>query len=245
MKQTSKNDIDRTVICQAFLDAMGGGNYLEIGVFVGNSFIPIRASAKWGVDPDYTLTRRRVLKYRVFAALRLKEERLFRMTSDDFFRQQSPMLARRGVDVAFIDGLHTYEQTLRDVLNTLKYLRPGGVIVMHDCNPDTEAHAMPLETIEAYGKEGVPGWDNTWYGDVWKTIVHLRSLHPDLEAVVLDCDTVVGVVRWKPAQKMLPLSANQIREMHYADLESNRHELLGLRPPEYLWDMVKTGQYQR
>jgi len=96
------------------------------------------------------------------------------------------------------------------------------VIVMHDCNPDTEAHAMPLETIEAHGKEGVPGWDNTWYGDVWKTIVHLRAMHADLETVVLDYEAGVGVVRRKPAQKMLQFSANQIREMHYADLESNR-----------------------
>jgi len=243
MKQRSKNDVDRIVICQAFLDAIGGGNYLEIGVNDGNSFIPIRAAAKWGVDPAYTLTRRRVLKYQVFAALRLKEERLFRMTSDNFFRQQSPMLARRGVDVAFIDGLHTYEQSLRDVLNTLKCLRPGGVIVMHDCNPPTELAATPLESVPDIPKD-TPGWPGAWYGDVWKTIVHLRAMHPDLETIVLDCDAGVGLVQRKPAPMMLRFSTNQIREMHYADLESNCHELLGLKPPAYLWEMVKTCQHQ-
>jgi predicted O-methyltransferase YrrM len=218
---------------------MGGGNYLEVGVFVGNSFIPIRATAKWGVDPAYTLTRRRVLKYRVFAALRLKEERLFRMTSDDFFEQHGQMLAKRGVDVAFLDGLHSYEQTLRDVLNSLKYLRPGGVIVVHDCNPLTELAATPAEAVPDIPKD-TPGWPGAWYGDVWKAIVHLRSMHPELDTVVLDCDAGVGVVRRKPASKTLRLVGNQIREMRYADLASNRHELLGLRPPAFLWEMVDT-----
>ena len=236
-----KEHIDRVVICQAFLDAMGGGNYLEIGVNSGNSFIPIRASAKWGVDPAYTLTRRRILKYQLFSASGLKEERLFRVTSDDFFQKQSSMLSKRGVDVAFLDGLHTYEQTLRDVLNTLKYLKPGGVILIHDCNPSSELAATHVESIEVLIKKGIPGWNGVWNGDVWKTIVHLRSLHPDLETVVLDCDQGVGVVRRKPGQKKLPFTAGENQKLSYAALDANRHAWLGLKPATYLREMLGTN----
>ena len=239
MKQQSAQAIDRIVICQAFLDALDGGNYLEVGVFVGNSFIPIRATTKWGVDPNYRLTPQRRLKYRVFAALGLKEERLFRMTSDRFFQQERQMLTERGVDVAFLDGLHTYEQTLLDVQNTLKYLRPGGVIVLHDCNPDTELAATPLDRVK-FIREGTPGWPGAWNGDVWKTIIHLRSLHPELETLVLDCDTGVGVVRRKPNSSLIGLSAGQIRDMNYTDFDANRAKFLGLKDPMHLWEIVES-----
>jgi hypothetical protein len=241
MSTNQENNIDRIVICQAFLGRKGTGSYLEIGVNTGRSFMPIRASSKWGVDPAYKFRRKRLLKYRVFAALGLKEERLFRMNSDQFFQQHGPTLAKRGVDVAFLDGLHTYEQTLQDVVNTLKYLRKGGVIVIHDCNPACEADATRATSFEAFIKIGIPGWGGTWNGDVWKTIVHLRAMYPNLETVVLDCDHGVGVVRQKPARKTLQFTADQIQQLTYADLDSNRHELLGLKPAAYLWEMVEAN----
>jgi hypothetical protein len=168
----------------------------------------------------------------VQTALGLKEERLFRMTSDSFFQQQGKMLERRGVDVALIDGLHTYEQTLQDVLHTLPYLNPGGVIVLHDCNPASELAATPADSYEAMVRQN-PGWSGDWNGDVWKVIVHLRSLHPDLEALVLDCDYGVGVVRRKTGGEALGFSAEQIRQMRYADLDLHRQEWLNLKPPAF------------
>ena len=160
------------------------------------------------------------------------------MTSDDFFRSQGRLL-ERGIDVALLDGLHTYDQTLRDVLNTLPRLKPGGVIVIHDCNPATELAATPAPSYE-HLMERMPGWCGDWNGDVWKVMVHLRSLRPDLEAVVLDCDYGIGVIRRGPVAETLPFSESQIADMQFADLERSRHELLGLRPPDYIWEMVKT-----
>ncbi len=238
MKPHLENQIDRIVVCQAFLDARGRGNYLEIGVSRGTSFMAIKASAKWGVDPMYALPLRQRVKYRLGTALGWKEARLFRMTSDDFFRRQGGLLARRGVDVALVDGLHTYEQTLRDVLHTLEHLKPGGVIVLHDCNPLTEAAAYPGESYDAAVEERLGGENGIWNGDVWKVIVHLRALRADLATVVLDCDHGVGVVQKKPGGEKLTLSVEEIRAMTYADLDGSRQELLGLRTPAYLEEMV-------
>jgi hypothetical protein len=229
--------VDRIAVCQAFLDARGGGNYLEIGVSRGGSFMPVRAKAKWGVDPGYLITRNQYLKLRLRALLAGREVRLFKLTSDDFFQRRRGWLGCRGIDVALLDGLHTYQQTLRDVLNTLAFLKPGGAIVIHDCNPATALAATPALSYDDMMKR-IPGFQGDWNGDVWKVIVHLRALRSDLEAVVLDCDYGVGVVRRQPAQERLRRSQEQIDALQYADLALNRQEFLGLTAPGDVWEIV-------
>ena len=231
--------MDRVQIAQDLLTSMGGGTYLEIGVASGASFIPIKARRKWGVDPGYTLTRRRRSKYAVFSFLGITIERLFRVTSDDFFLKNEALLASRGIDVCLVDGLHTYEQSLKDVLNTLKYLTPKGVILVHDCNPSTELMARPAAAIEELIRLGIPDWDGAWSGDVWKTIVHLRSLRDEVDAFVLDCDTGVGVVTKRRPRNRLSYSEADIRAMDYSLLSGNRRSLLGLQSSEYFEEFLR------
>lgn len=230
--------MDRIILAQKILELISGENYLEIGVSTGSSFIPIQAKRKWGVDPAYYLTWKRRLKYRVWSSLGLKEERLFRMTSDDFFARNQKMLSVYGVDVCLVDGLHTYDQALRDVLNTLTYLKPSGVILLHDCNPITELMARPANRIEDLFD--VPDWDGSWSGDVWKAIAHLRALRRDLEVFVFDCDTGIGVVRRGAPECSLGYTEDDIRKMDYTVLSGSRHELLGLKSGEYVSDFLRS-----
>ncbi len=232
--------MNRIEIAQTVLDATGNGNYLEIGVASGESFIPLRASRKWGVDPSHCLSWKRLAKYRLFALLQIRDERIFRQTSDEFFANHQRLLRRRGIDVSFVDGLHTYEQALRDVDNCLGYLNPNGVILIHDCNPETEIAAFPAGSIEEVATGNFPGWTGAWNGEVWKAVVHLRSLRDHLNVFVLDCDQGVGVVtRGHPGEK-LSHSAQEIREMDYGFLEKDRERLLGLRPPEYIHEFLQS-----
>eukprot|EP01034_Spumella_vulgaris_P005623 gene5623-7181_t len=95
------------------------------------------------------------------------------MTSDDFFAQNTEFF-----DVIFVDGLHEANQVFRDVTNALKWLNPGGAIVMHDCNPRSFAIQNG-----AYGEDkSIP-----WTGDTWKAAVTLRLI-PDIEIVIVDID---------------------------------------------------------
>lgn len=231
--------MDRVVVAQAILDALDNGTYLEIGVASGSSFIPIKAKRKWGVDPEYVLTGRRLAKYAVFSVLRLKDERLFRMTSDEFFATKAKALLRDGVDVCFVDGLHTYDQSLRDVLNALQYLKPKGVILMHDCNPSTELTALPAANIYEMIERNVPGWTGAWSGDVWKALVHLRSLRDDVSAFALDCDSGIGVITKSYPGSRLPYSEGDIQQMGYKELAEHRNELLGLQPQEYFQEFLR------
>jgi hypothetical protein len=230
--------MDRIQIAQDILTSTGGETYLEIGVASGSSFIPIKARQKWGVDPGYTLTRRRRSKYAAFRFLGITIERLFRVTSDDFFLENEALVASRGIDVCLVDGLHTYEQSLKDVLNALKYLTPKGVILVHDCNPSTELMARPASAIEELIHLGIPDWDGAWSGDVWKTIVHLRALRNDVDAFVLDCDTGIGIVTRRCRKVALPYSEVDINAMDYSYLSNNRQALLGLQPREYFKEFL-------
>jgi len=176
--------------------------------------------------------------YSVFSSLRIKDERVFRMTSDDFFTGRKRMLVTHGISVGLVDGLHTYEQSLRDVLNALEHLRPNGVILMHDCNPTTEFVAAPATSIDEMIKRDILGWDGSWSGDVWKAVVHLRSLRDDVNVFVLDCDTGIGVVTKGLPSDPLAFSEAEISAMDFDFLVSRRRELLGLQPESYFWEFL-------
>jgi hypothetical protein len=81
---------------------------------------------------------------------------------------------------------------------------------------------------------GLPAWS----GDVWKTIVHLRSTRHDLRIAVLRCDRGVGVVRKGFPESRLSYSAAQIEALDYADLAADRERLLNLKPPVYLGEFL-------
>lgn len=108
-------------------------------------------------------------------------------------------------------------------------------MVVHDCNPTSEAMAQPAVSLTAAADSGTEGWTGEWCGDVWKTIVKLRSAHPAMEVFVLNCDYGVGILNpAKPVPTPLSYSLEEIEAMTYADLEKDRERLLNLKPDTYL-----------
>lgn len=157
------------------------------------------------------------------------------MGSDDFFAHETSIL-EEGLDVVLIDGLHEYKQVLRDVNNCLKYLNDGGVIVLHDCNPVSEAMALrafSLSEAKELAKENGLNWTKEWTGDVWKSVVSLRSFRDDLNVFVLDCDYGLGIITKKKPESSLNFSEEDIKKMGYEDLANNRKGLLCLKDSEF------------
>ena len=225
--------MDRTEIIQAVIDAKKARTYLEIGVFKGENFMPLRVRRKTGVDPGMNLDAETPL-----GALAARRRRIFGprvefclCTSDDYFAGEG---ADRRFDVIFVDGLHTHEQSLKDVLNSLEHLNKDGVIVMHDCNPPSEAAAYPAPSLAVAREQLGPDWANEWCGDVWKTACFLRSQRDDVDVFVLDCDYGVGVVTKRPTESALTLTQPQLAAMTYTELAEDRTHLLNLREPSYL-----------
>lgn len=200
--------------------------YLEIGVKRGAAFRKISADEKIAVDPAFRLSART----RKAAGAMARTTHYFEVPSDDFFAKESAFLEERGIDVALIDGLHTYDQVLRDIENTLRYLRDDGVIVLHDCNPATSSIGYSAaDYVERHR-----WWQLLWSGDVWKAIVYLRSTRDDLRVAVLKCDFGVGVVRKGSPDSRLPYTAAEVDALTYSNLAADRQRLLNLQPPAYL-----------
>jgi hypothetical protein len=202
----------------------GRGSYLEIGVRAGAVFWHIKARTRVGVDPAFigrklaagvaTTTLKRALGLRSGTLL-------FSATSDVFF---SKHVERMQFDCVLIDGLHTADQAHRDVENALNCLSPDGLIVMHDCNPQTATAALPSLRAAAAQAD----FSGLWNGDVWRAVLRLRT-RPDLEVSVLDCDQGLGIIRRGVPKH--PLAEDEIDDLSYEDLTADRVRLLNLVAP--------------
>jgi len=184
--------------------------YVEIGVRNGDSLRAVHAPRKIGIDPG---------QYPGMSSLRDGEE-FYNKTSDNFFSEDANgLFANSRIDVALIDGLHEYEQALRDLLNLERYMAREGVIVLDDFNPATAELA------------GEPT-GGAWNGDVWKIAAYIRAERPDLKLITIDADQGVGLVTRLSVDAEWPRdeAIRKYKHLDYNYLAENRRELLGLVP---------------
>ena len=138
-------------------------DYLEVGVQFGFTLSSVNIKNKTGVDPELMFNPRLA-----------PSVNLHRKTSDEFFKQLKPDTL---FDLVFLDGLHTYEQTARDFVSAWKHLRAGGVIVVDDVVPNSEAKALPdrdeslRRQLQETGKT-----EGEWFGDVWKLPIAVERI---------------------------------------------------------------------
>lgn len=216
---------NRTALINSLLFSRSKPKYLEIGVRNGENYFAVDAKIKFGVDPNYFFAKRAILKSWLKRSNRT--QRMFRCTSDHFFLYHAAQVCEKGkFDLVFIDGMHTYEQSLQDGMNSLKYLKTNGVIVFHDCNPWSKESAQPT----------IPHGKVSWNGDVWKTICHFRRHSEFFECFTYDADEGLGVLKMREgvsartAPELAPLSS--LKKLSFEDLQKNRDEYLGLRKME-------------
>ena len=233
--------MNRLEVIQRVIDSIGAKNYLEIGVDTGMIISEIQAEKKVAVDPNFRFTRQ--IKLKRFLGMTKFES--FEVPSDDFFIDNAKATLPNGIEVAFVDGLHTYDQCLRDIENCLEYLNDGGFIICHDCNPTSSSRAYPVkesiqEVFDLADKGELPGWDRHWNGDVWKSIVHTRLAHPELNVFTLDTDFGLGVITKKgKGVDLNGITIEDLKTVDYDYFDSKREELINLKSPEYLLDFLK------
>jgi hypothetical protein len=183
----------RTELINALIERFGYTRYLEIGVFHPEmNLAKIQAPTRVGVDPDPDA------------------ECAYCMASEVFF-DHARMVGLR-FDIVFVDGLHYADVAFRDIKFALEILARDGIIVVHDCNPQSE------------GAQAIPRSQKLWNGDVWKAWVRLRAERDDLELFVVDCDEGCGVIRYGE-QKPIDIDS----PLEYRCLEENRKVWLNLK----------------
>ena len=162
-------------------------NYLEIGCDKNQLFSKVNINNKIGVDP---VSGGNVRK-----------------TSDDFFKEN-----KSSFDIVFIDGLHTYEQVKKDIVNSINCLLDQGIILVHDCMPDS------------LGKQAVPRYKMQWNGDVWKAIVDLRQ-QENLEIYTCEIDQGIAAISKKKNTSILKLD-KPINKLKFKDYFNNYKEYM-------------------
>ena len=226
----------RTEVIQKILDKKKANKYLEIGVEFGTNFFPIRVKHKFAVDPNFKISKKIKTKWTLKKPF-ITHAKYFELTSDNYFASTKNV---DELDLVFIDGLHTYKQSLKDVENSLRNLKDDGIIVMHDCNPPNEAAAFAADSYEHAISLNLPGWTNEWCGDVWKTICYLRSNRNDLKIFVLDSDYGLGIITKGEASTSLDLSEKDIENMTYDEFFQNKNKLLNLKDKSFFNEFLKT-----
>ncbi len=157
-------------------------DYLEIGCDQDQLFSKVKIKNKTGVDPTNGGN--------------------IRKTSDEFFKEN-----KKKFDIIFIDGLHTYNQVKKDILNSINCLKDEGIVLVHDCMPDS------------LSKQAVPRYRMSWNGDVWKAIVDLRQ-NEYLEIYTCKIDQGIGVIKKKRNSSILKLEKN-IKDLKFKDYYKN------------------------
>jgi hypothetical protein len=159
-----------------FHTALKPRTYVEIGVETGASIrLAEPPTIAIGIDPNP------VIKYSFTA-----KTQIYSLTSDDFFKQhQLPnILGQDVVDMAFIDGMHLFENVLKDFMNIEKFGGPNTVVLVHDCFPLNALTASRIrQTI-------------FWSGDLWKAMLCLQKYRPDLQCrTIKTAPTGLGVIK--------------------------------------------------
>jgi predicted O-methyltransferase YrrM len=134
--------------------------YVEIGIRQGGSLrAALPETLCLAVDPAPDLAHPAPANWQVFP-----------VTSDEFFerRDLARVFGGRPFDLAFIDGLHLFEQALRDFVHLERWAGPDSLIMIHDCLPLDQVTSQPNRTTHFYS------------GDVWKVAACLRQQRPNL-----------------------------------------------------------------
>jgi hypothetical protein len=194
------------------------GCYLEVGVENGLTFEAIHLRHKVGVDP-----------YPRFRVTRLTPwVKFHKLTSDVFFDLNSQCF-----DIIYLDGLHTAEQTLRDLHNALKKLNPGGAVVIDDTVPNDEYSAL-TDQHETYRLRKLNNSSNdmSWHGDVFKVVNILQTLkHTNLHVAtivslqnpktVVWSDSENPATFWQPEEYLEALHQKDFKETFVEGIPSS------------------------
>jgi hypothetical protein len=80
--------------------------------------------------------------------------------------------------------MHEEAQVNRDIANSISRLRPGGVIILHDCLPPDEWHQRPASDYRS---------GEAWNGTVWKSVLKWFATS-EFRCYVVDLDWGCGVI---------------------------------------------------
>jgi hypothetical protein len=202
---------------------------VEIGIYEGTSLSRVRPpTIAIGIDPIPKV-----------AASFTAETHIFPETSDAFFARRGldALLGEKPLGIGFIDGLHLYEQALKDFIHLEKYCGPRSVILIHDTVPLDEATQSRSCNTQFHT------------GDVWKIVLCLKHYRPDLDIFTIatpwtGLTVVTGFnVESRVFADSYEEAVSRFVNKPFSDIESNLESELNMVANE--WTIVQSRLKER
>lgn len=190
----------RIEIIQKIIDTKNFEKYLEIGCDKDENFSKIKIKNKVGVDPLRGGT--------------------IRTTSDEFFKKN-----KEKYDLIFLDGLHTYHQTIKDINNSLRNLNSNGIIIIHDCLP------------KKIWNQIVPRIYGHWNGDVWKAIVESRT-YEYIDTYTCVADHGLGIILKRENRNILDLKIDDFNKLKFSEYYQKHKEFMNPISHKKLFEII-------
>jgi hypothetical protein len=127
--------------------------------------------------------------------------------------------------------MHHFEYALRDFMHLEKHCTSQSTILIHDCYPLDRASASRERTTDF------------WSGDIWRMIVLLKKVRPDLAiSVVGTRPTGLGIIRnLDPASHVIDDNLDalcaEFLALDYSAIADCKPEELNLVPND--WEKIK------
>ena len=214
--------IGRAQVMRRLLAHYDDPRYLEIGVCEGRTFDRVPARGAGRRRPRVPLRPHRARA--PGARHQLPPGRPATSTSARVVEPDAQF------DVIYLDGLHTVEQTLRDLLNALPHLQPHGVLVIDDVRPPTALAAIPdrqefFDVRSAQGRDD----DKAWMGDVFRLVFFIETFCQQLTFRVIANNHGQAVV-WRHRRAEVPQRGlAEVGAMAFEEMMQRRGRARGWR----------------
>lgn len=197
--------MERPEILQKIFSLFPEVKYLEIGVSTGATFHEVQAKQKYAVDPNFL--------FDISTIPNSEDIFYFPVTSDSFFES---FQNTDKFQVIYIDGLHTFEKTLRDLLNSIQVLAAGGVIIIDDTVPTSYEASLPSSDTCFQIRKLVNNGDSAWMGDVYKLAFFIQTFMQQFEYRTIN-DNHGQIVMWHQPRRECEIVSRKMLEISQYD----------------------------
>lgn len=224
------NPVSRNGVVQGILDLFDAPDYLEIGVNRGVTFNALKAASKVAVDPAFLFDTEAATGPGIT---------FHETTSDDYFAR----IATRDTafDVIYLDGLHTSEQTIRDLINALAFLKSDGVIVIDDVFPSSYIASLPERQHTRVVRQAINDPSGAWMGDVFRLVFFVETFCPQYSYRTVNNNHGQLVLWREPRGVVIDRTLAEVASKDYKDMFLERNSF-GFASFDYIINHIREAR---